>query len=1827
VRPSTRRDVARIAFGLGALGLLASLIALLAGLGLDNADKLSSVLGMLVGLLALTVAGLALRPPRPRSPSVVLGTAWDRRRVRTDVVDLLRAMASAANSPHSLMTDDGHAAVSTTYVRQRIEVPRPEAGPAPDPRRPDQHHFLPPGQQPRVIPVRRPLDGTLDANRHLFLEGGPGSGKSTTAAQLCRQLAEGWLTGDPAAPALSREPVLPILITARQLAEHAALPWAEALATAVTGALGTRLAQRVATELLADTVDGVPWLVIIDGLDEVPSDERTTLIGRLGARTAADDPRYRLLVTSRPLAGNASALFGTASVGHYTLVPFDRALLTEFARRWFEAAGAAGAEEAAARFVSEIRASGLLEVAETPLLARIAIKVYADSPDRTLPRNRHDLYERYLQYLESFNRQRRASSHAKLIGELDPTHGRSTADGLYDRLDDLLEHLAAERLTSRNPLVPRAVSWLAAHAVPARSPQPLRWNDHLIEALAATGLITRRAGTIDFLHLTFAEHLAARVQARKLPDRFNAGHEEWQRWIRRAMEEEHAAGTAVLTRWAREHDPAGLLDSLLAGARAANLVAARLVAEGVVVTAAQLAACLAVLEEQVRRRHQIEAWDLIRRFPDTPAVTDWLRRLVVDQRLDPSSQVALCRVHADRIEHSQAEMLARLRELAGPGRSATSVAEAARAIVELAPRRADEVAALLLDRSAEDFRRVDDGVTLATALLDCGEAHRAAAFGLLRTAMTDPGATPVDVRIAAETLVEAGAEGRDHIARVLNDAIAGDRSNGHSRMEAAETLAAIEPGQRGQAVALLYEMAMADADDYTAVAAAMKLGRLSPAHRTVVVERLTSIARRPSIDMHRRIEAAVQLMLFDHVAAASAVAVFCGVLMAPSVGLSEFIAVWIRLIRVDPRTRALIVQQLGDIRGSVPEGTRRWYYVTVAMAACDAVHHAEAEAGLLRIVGDPRTFGELSLVGSVLGLLGSGPADGVVASLVAWATSDLQPVADRIRLMGEICGSFPRSNGQVTAAARQLATSPLITSGEHQCLVAFAMKYDESCAALGNLKRVCVEAAREIAQALPALIADSAHGDDIAAMVDGWMTDRATDFDSRRNIGDWATMPASPHRARILRLLELITRERTVSDLDRVFAAHLIAQKGGMAGRRALDMLTDTMNDVRCCAYVRLSAARLLGVLRPDDAGSVQVVRSLASSALASPGDRALAVEELAVRLGPDRTEPRTVLLRILDEAPDDPEDSYSVLRVILALSPDSRDLATIYAGRLARRDGREGEVGARTLSELNGAESLRADLLRLTAAAACDSRSLLRAAERVSWALPEQAAEVAAALKRLAVDQGGSSADRVSALVLVACSERDRGTALRVLRAAAMPRPNRRGRNPQSGGIDPLDAAEALLRCGPTEMETAGLALEGVLRGTGETTGRRRRAMSRLVESGATAHRAAMLRVAASWLTEPIPDVATRCDLIVAVHRFQPDRRGELAAVLESLRNSAAPADRQHAAGGLLSLDPDHEQAIATLCRLATAQHIPEGVRGAAARRLLKGTDGHREALADAVHGLIRGASQATERLWAATVYCDAVPADRWDGLDALSDVLADATAAPRHRINAAKAIADLCGNSTALSDLLSGFLADEALPGHLRARAGCLLAALPGPARINARRDVLLLPDPCDRLAAALSLIEVPGDCRTDALAVLRVLVAGEDLRPAGRLRAVAGLIEHGELPDRAAAGAALAGLLDDPKTHDWARARAWAHLHHCGAGKAAESVRRLWSTVQDPQADVELRRWYAESLAEIDGTQARHARDALLELADGLPDRRAAARIRRSARRVDLLGARPG
>lgn len=410
----------------------------------------------------------------------------------------------------------------------------------------------------------------LNRNGHLMITGEPGSGKSTVGYMYVQQIADYWLNARDDEPPLT-EPVLPLRIPARALAANKV--WAELLAAGAEEALGRLLSTRPAAGLFARRALGARWLVFVDGLDEIIEPDTRALVIDAIAHQIRRGVHQRLVITTRPLAGNELKSLERAGVERYDIQPFGPVELEDFARAWFQEQTPITARTRADEFVRQVRDSRLRELVRNPLLATIAAIAYTVEPNRPLPNSRVDLYARFMTYLFDEHASRR-DTLSELRKSLAGQPARvALAEWLHERRIELVERLAVHRLENESPLLDAAYEWVLAN-YPSL---PEAWQDDVGSVLDSTGVFVPADGSLRFRHHSFAEFLAARRRAGEIP----ADFPDLDEWITRGLSgasQVFALFTFVL--WGREdHDLSRVFTTLLAGTREKVLLAGRLLAE------------------------------------------------------------------------------------------------------------------------------------------------------------------------------------------------------------------------------------------------------------------------------------------------------------------------------------------------------------------------------------------------------------------------------------------------------------------------------------------------------------------------------------------------------------------------------------------------------------------------------------------------------------------------------------------------------------------------------------------------------------------------------------------------------------------------------------------------------------------------------------------------------------------------------------------------------------------------------------------------------------------------------------------------------------------------------------------------------------------------------------------------------------------------------------------------------------------------------------------------------------------------------------------------
>ena len=330
---------------------------------LETGDKISSVLGALIGLIALVIAIKAYRLERaeirrPATDAVAV------RRFRFAVIAAIIGVccgATGAFAPLPLWARWSAAGASAAAIgacvlllHLRREAIEEQARRLPDRviefltaqrDRPLEHRysfygghvpalreiFVQQRGQTRPSPLDQaeevviPLRSILGRHDHVLLVGDAGAGKSTAATLLATE-ASAWLLEHEADEESPHGPGVPVGISAPDLVE---LSMADAVRQAVQHLPGTAATgQPGETELTARR-----WLVFVDGLDEIVShQDRSRVLSRLTDVIDRERDRYRLVILTRPLPYTELVSLRRRGLGDYELLPFNAEELAEFSR-------------------------------------------------------------------------------------------------------------------------------------------------------------------------------------------------------------------------------------------------------------------------------------------------------------------------------------------------------------------------------------------------------------------------------------------------------------------------------------------------------------------------------------------------------------------------------------------------------------------------------------------------------------------------------------------------------------------------------------------------------------------------------------------------------------------------------------------------------------------------------------------------------------------------------------------------------------------------------------------------------------------------------------------------------------------------------------------------------------------------------------------------------------------------------------------------------------------------------------------------------------------------------------------------------------------------------------------------------------------------------------------------------------------------------------------------------------------------------------------------------------------------------------------------------
>jgi Trypsin-like peptidase domain/NACHT domain len=345
--------------------------------------------------------------------------------------------------------------------------------------------------------------------------GGPGAGKSSLIRHITAVAASKWLNKGIGE-------FIPVPVAADSLTSKMALT--EALAAGIVTSLDTELDQHRLTEMFSsEPLPGVPWLILVDGLDEILNPHLRDTVLRKIVRYQYDS-RYRFIVTNRPLP---NGVFHQALTGEsypvFVIEPFSDDELFEFAMGWFKELGSVTPRDTAGQFMERLERTKLRGLANIPLISTMMCILFSEDPDRELPFNRSDLYGRFVDWLLS-KHQDSFDARARLRQWVSPSGpcAERAVDELLVGLRPLLQGLAHHRqfspLNDRAPIVSSEQASTWGHVQPPSTLSTSKWNEIVREVFRISGLLVQHGEGFRFLHRTIEEYLAARYLADMHPD-------------------------------------------------------------------------------------------------------------------------------------------------------------------------------------------------------------------------------------------------------------------------------------------------------------------------------------------------------------------------------------------------------------------------------------------------------------------------------------------------------------------------------------------------------------------------------------------------------------------------------------------------------------------------------------------------------------------------------------------------------------------------------------------------------------------------------------------------------------------------------------------------------------------------------------------------------------------------------------------------------------------------------------------------------------------------------------------------------------------------------------------------------------------------------------------------------------------------------------------------------------------------------------------------------------------------------------------------------------
>jgi hypothetical protein len=337
--------------------------------------------------------------------------------------------------------------------------------------------------------ARPGLEESLSESRLMIL-GDPGSGKTTFLRRIAKAACMARLA-DSSAP-------FPFMLRISELSEfveHQERKDAPALIPQLLAQQAEDLTVPLSSYFFERQLTKGASLLLVDGLDEAPSETVRETVSRLLERAARAWTNCRFVVTTRPRAYENEVML--AGFHHARIGPLEPADVRTFLERWSAALMRESPERAkrhAAELIQAVEARReIRRIASNPVMLTALAVLHWN--EKRMPEQRADLYDSVLTWL--------ARSRKGRAGRLSPENCIKVLQELAGAMQGHPE--------GRKVQAPR--EW-AARAIQSQfQNDAARARAFLKEEETDSGIVVNRGADVKFWHLTFQEFLAARLLA------------------------------------------------------------------------------------------------------------------------------------------------------------------------------------------------------------------------------------------------------------------------------------------------------------------------------------------------------------------------------------------------------------------------------------------------------------------------------------------------------------------------------------------------------------------------------------------------------------------------------------------------------------------------------------------------------------------------------------------------------------------------------------------------------------------------------------------------------------------------------------------------------------------------------------------------------------------------------------------------------------------------------------------------------------------------------------------------------------------------------------------------------------------------------------------------------------------------------------------------------------------------------------------------------------------------------------------------------------------